>query len=51
MLVTNASKIVAQAGVKRIGQICSTERGLLVTMLDLANAADEINLLILFFQC
>ncbi|CAK1547896.1 unnamed protein product [Leptosia nina] len=37
--VTNAPKIVAQAGVKRVGQISSTERGALVTMLGFANAA------------
>ena len=37
--VTNAPKIVAQAGVKRVGQISSTERGSLVTMLGFANAA------------
>ncbi|GBP08585.1 hypothetical protein EVAR_7202_1 [Eumeta japonica] len=37
--VTNAPKIVAQADVKRVGQISSTERGSLVTVLDFANAA------------
>ena len=36
--VTNAPKIVAQRGVKRVGQICSRERGLPVTMLGFANA-------------
>lgn len=39
--VTNAPKIVAQAGVKRVGQISSTERGSLVTMLGFANAASR----------
>lgn len=37
--VTNTPKIVAQAGTKRVGQISSTERGSLVTMLAFANAA------------
>ncbi|XP_026736810.1 uncharacterized protein LOC113500286 [Trichoplusia ni] len=37
--VTNTPKIVAQAGAKRVGQISSTERGSLVTMLAFANAA------------
>lgn len=39
-MVTNAPKIVAQAGVKRVCQIRSTERGSLVTMLSFANVAD-----------
>lgn len=39
--VTNAPKIVAQAGVKRVGQISSTERGSLVTMLAFANASGD----------
>ena len=39
MTVTNAPKIVAQRGIERVGQICSTDRGMLVTMLGFANAA------------
>ena len=40
--VTNTPRIVAQAGVKRVGQISSTERGSLVTMLAFINAAGGI---------
>lgn len=36
--VTNTPKIITESGIKRVGQISSTERGTLVTMLAFANA-------------
>lgn len=38
-MVISAPKIVAQAGVKRVGQVSSTERASLVTVLAFANAS------------